>query len=162
LSTKADKLAFRREKVIMLKSRGLNHSEIAHELQISRPSIVSDVNYLRREAKESIRNYITEFLPMQYKLTIVALDDMLKHAYKILDSDSTSDDSAKLEAMRFYIDVQLLKVKLFNNSPAVDNALNYIRSEQSELERLQRLQQQIAVADRDTDRDTDDNNQTVF
>jgi orotate phosphoribosyltransferase-like protein len=57
LSTKADQLEWRRSKVIELRSRGLSYQEIAHELQVSKASITSDVQYLREQAKESIKEY---------------------------------------------------------------------------------------------------------
>jgi orotate phosphoribosyltransferase-like protein len=51
LSTKADQLEWRRSKVIEMRARGLSYGEIAHELQVSKASIVSDVQYLREQAK---------------------------------------------------------------------------------------------------------------
>ena len=37
--------------------------EIAHELQVSEASISLDMQYLRNQAKESIKEYVTEHLP---------------------------------------------------------------------------------------------------
>ena len=65
MNSKAEQLEWRREKVIQLKSRGLNHSEIARELQVSRTAITSDIQYLRSQAKECIKEYATENLPEQ-------------------------------------------------------------------------------------------------
>jgi DNA-binding NarL/FixJ family response regulator len=47
LSTKSDQLEWRRSKVVELRSRGLSYAEIAHELQVSKASITSDVQFLR-------------------------------------------------------------------------------------------------------------------
>ena len=84
MTSKAEQLEWRREKVIQLKSRGLNHSEIARELQVARTCIVEDVQYLREDAKQSIKEYTTEYLPEQYQICLTALDTILKHAYEIL------------------------------------------------------------------------------
>jgi hypothetical protein len=46
----------------------MNHVEIARELQVARTSIVSDVQYLREQAKQSIKEYATEHLPEQYQV----------------------------------------------------------------------------------------------
>jgi DNA-binding NarL/FixJ family response regulator len=62
LSTKADQLEWRRSKVVELRARGLSYQEIAHELQVSKASIGTDVQYLREQAKESIREYTAEYL----------------------------------------------------------------------------------------------------
>jgi DNA-directed RNA polymerase specialized sigma24 family protein len=43
----------------------MTHQEIAHELQVSRTAITSDIQYLRSQAKESIKEYVTEHLPEQ-------------------------------------------------------------------------------------------------
>ncbi len=41
----------------------MTHNEIASELQVSRSGIVDYVQYLRSQAKESIKEYTTEHLP---------------------------------------------------------------------------------------------------
>jgi transcriptional regulator len=89
LSTKSDQLEWRRTKVIEMRARGLSYQEIARELQVSKASIVSDVQYLREQAKESIREYTTEYLPEQYQVCLSALDTILKHAFALVYSDIT-------------------------------------------------------------------------
>ena len=66
MSTKADQLEWRRSKVVELRARGLSHGEIARELQVSRTLITSDIQYLREQAKGTIKEYVTEHLPEQY------------------------------------------------------------------------------------------------
>jgi orotate phosphoribosyltransferase-like protein len=51
-----------------MRARGMTHQEIASELQVSRTSITSDIQYLRSQAKESIKEYATEYLPEQYQV----------------------------------------------------------------------------------------------
>ena len=46
--------------MIELRSRGLSYQEIARELQVSKASITSDVQYLREQAKGTIKEYVTE------------------------------------------------------------------------------------------------------
>ncbi|MFL6400224.1 MAG: hypothetical protein ACJ72J_11690 [Nitrososphaeraceae archaeon] len=50
MSTKADQLEWRRSKVIELRARGLSHGEIAQQLQVSRASIISNIQYLCNQA----------------------------------------------------------------------------------------------------------------
>ena len=68
MSTKSDLLEWRRSKVVEMRARGMTHQEIASELQVSRTSITSDIQYLRSQAKESIKEYATEYLPEQYQV----------------------------------------------------------------------------------------------
>jgi predicted transcriptional regulator len=130
LSTKADQLEWRRSKVIELRSRGLSYQEIARELQVSKASITSDVQYLREQAKESIKEYATEHLPEQYQVCLSALDTILKHAYEILET--TDDNREKLQAMEPFKDTHLVKLELLSNAITIDSALSYIRNKQQQ------------------------------
>ena len=68
MKEKADQLEWRRSKVVEMRARGLSYAEIARELQVSRASIGSDVQYLRNQAKQTIKEYATEHLPEQYQV----------------------------------------------------------------------------------------------
>ena len=92
--TKSEQLQWRRSKVIELRSRGLSQIEIAYELQVSEASISSDIHYLRQQAKESIREYVTEHLPEQYQVCLTTLDEILKRAFDILET--SPDNREKL------------------------------------------------------------------
>jgi transcriptional regulator len=84
LSTKADQLEWRRSKVVEMRARGLSYREIARELQVSRASISYDIQYIRNQAKESIREYTTDHLPEQYQVCLTALDEIIRRAFDIL------------------------------------------------------------------------------
>ena len=89
MSTKADQLEWRRAKVVEMRARGLSLGEIAREPQVSRASIGSDVQYLREQAKGTIKEYVTEHLPEHYQICLSALDTILKHAFALVYSDIT-------------------------------------------------------------------------
>ena len=59
MSTKSDQLEWRRSKVVELRARGMTHQEIARELQVSKASIGTDVQYLREQVKELFENMST-------------------------------------------------------------------------------------------------------
>jgi transcriptional regulator len=92
LSTKDEQIEWRRSNVVEMRARGLSQTEIAHELQVSEASISSDIQYLRNQAKESIKEYMTEHLPEQYQVCLTALDSIIKRAFDILE---TSPDKRK-------------------------------------------------------------------
>jgi hypothetical protein len=113
-----------------MRARGMSQIEIAHELQVSKQLISADVQYLRSQAKESIKEYVTEHLPEQYQVCLSALDTILKHAFDILE---TSDDNReKLQAMELSKDTHLVKLELLSNATTIDSALNYIRNKQQQ------------------------------
>src|ERR687883_1286584 len=86
------------------------------------------MQYLRNQAKESIKEYTTEYLPEQYQVCLSALNTILKHAFDILE---TSDDNReKLQAMELFKGTHLVKLELLSNATTIDSALQYIRSKQ--------------------------------
>jgi predicted transcriptional regulator len=157
--SKAERLQWRRSKVIEMRSRGTSQIEIARELQVSEASISSDMQYLREQAKESIREYVTEHLPEQYQVCLTALDTILKHAFDILE---TSDDNReKLHAMELFKDTHLVKLELLSNATTIDSALNYIRNRQQQ-EQHNRLASEIDDNNNNDDQLTKAGRQTVF
>jgi transcriptional regulator len=69
-----------------MRAKGMSQIEIAHELQISEASISLDMQFLRNQAKESIKEYVIEHLPEQYQICLTALDTILKHTFEILEN----------------------------------------------------------------------------
>jgi Sigma-70, region 4 len=161
LSTKAEQLEWRRSKVVEMRARGLSYTEIAQQLQVSRASIGSDVQYLRSQAKETIREYVTEHLPEQYQVCLSALDAILKHAFEKLET--SEDNREKLHAMELFKDTHLVKLELLSNTTTIDSALNYIRNKQQQ---VQQSKKHLSLDS--TDNDTSDSQltatgrQTVF
>ena len=120
-----------------MRARGLSQVEIAHELQVSKASISSDMQYLRKQAKESIKEYVTEHLPEQYQICLTALDTIIKHSFEILQN--AYDNREKLHAMELLKDTHLVKLELLSNATTIDSALHYIGDKQ----KSQQQQQQI-------------------
>jgi hypothetical protein len=62
--------------------------------------ITSDIQYLRNQAKESIKEYTTEYLPEQHQVCLTALDAIIKRAFDILET--SPDNREKLQAMELF------------------------------------------------------------
>ncbi len=156
MSTKSEQLEWRRSKVVEMRARGMSQIEIAHELQVSKQSISSDLQYLRSQAKESIKEYLTEHLPEQYQVCLSALDTILKHAFEILQT--SEDNREKLQAMELFKDTHLVKLELLSNATTIDSALNYIKNKR------QQQQKGLALdsANKDDDQQETTGRQTVF
>jgi hypothetical protein len=93
---------------------------------VSEASISLDMQYLREQAKESIKEYATEYLPEQYQVCLTALDEIIKRAFDI--SESSDDNREKLQAMELFKDTHLVKLELLSNATMIDSALNYIKT----------------------------------
>jgi transcriptional regulator with XRE-family HTH domain len=116
--------------VIEMRARGMSQAEIARELQVSEASISLDMQYLRSQAKESIKEYATEYLLEQYQVCLTALDEIIKRAFEILAN--SHDNRKKLQAMELFKYTHLVKLELLSNATTIDSALNYIKNEQQE------------------------------
>src|SRR5918911_1495863 len=116
--------------VIEMRARGMSQAEIARELQVSEASISLDMQYLRSQAKESIKEYATEYLPEQYQICLTALDEIIKRAFEILEN--SHDNREKLQAMELFKDTHLVKLELLSNATTIDSALSYIRGKQQQ------------------------------
>jgi hypothetical protein len=158
LSTKAEQLQWRRSKVVEMRARGLSQIEIARQLQVSEASISLDIQYLRSQAKESIREYVTEHLPEQYQVCLTALDEIIKRAFDILET--SPDNREKLQAMEVFKDTHLVKLELLSNATTIDSALSYIKSKREKQQQAQqkRLASDLAIDD-DGNNDDDNNDQ---
>jgi hypothetical protein len=60
--------------------KGYSHYEIAKILQVSRPTITRDIEYLRHKAKDNIRKHIDQRLPEEYEKCLVGLTAILREA----------------------------------------------------------------------------------
>jgi hypothetical protein len=93
------------------------------------------MQYLRKQAKESIKEYVTEHLPEQYQICLIALDTIIKHAFEI--SKTSNDNREKLQAMELFKDTHLVKLELLSNATTIDSALHYIRDKQQSQQQQQ-------------------------
>ena len=69
---------WRRSKVRELIVKGYNHYEIANTLQIPRPTITKDIQYLRNQDKENLQNHVQERLPQEYENCMTGINRVLQ------------------------------------------------------------------------------------
>jgi hypothetical protein len=138
----------------------MSQIEIAHELQVSEASISLDMQFLRNQAKESIKEYATDHLPEQYQVCLTALDTILRHAFDIIETSPNNRE--KLQAMELFKDTHLVKLELLSNATTIDSALNYIRSKQSQQKKKEHDLDSPTNDDNNTDDQITTGRQTVF
>ena len=152
MSTKDDQLEWRRSKVVEMRARDMTHQEIAHELQVSRTSITSNIQYLRSQDRESIKEYVTDHLPEQYQVCLSALDTIIRHAFEILET--SHDNTQKIQSMELFKDTHLVRLELLSNGTTIDSALGDIRDKQQQQEQEQKRQQQQVECQKGLDIDS--------
>jgi hypothetical protein len=139
-----DKVQWRRNKVQELLVKGYNHYEIASTLQISRPTITRDIQYLSLCAKQNIKKYIDERLPEEYEKCLVGLTSILKEAWTI--SQEAVDKREKIQALSLAKECYSMKLDLLTNATVVDDAIRFVTSES---------QKQLKSSDNNSDDNTE-------
>ena len=109
--TKSEEIEWRRAKIIELRSQGLDQREIAQVLHVSPTTITFDLQYLRKETKEHIRQYTTEQLPLQFRTSLVATQNAIKQYWNI--SQNAQDNKEKIQALEHYLDCHVTLWSLY-------------------------------------------------
>jgi hypothetical protein len=69
---------------------------------VSPTTITFDLQYLRKEARKTIREYTTEQLPLQLRTFMVATQNAIKQYWEI--SQKAHDNKEKIQALEHYLD----------------------------------------------------------
>ena len=92
-----NQIAWRRNKVKELLTRGYAQYEIASLLHISQPTISRDIHYIQKEIRKSAENY-GEHLFEIYRNTMLGLDETIKKLWVTIDSPRT-DAKERIKAI---------------------------------------------------------------
>jgi Trp operon repressor len=130
MSQKKDNIEWRRNKVQELLVKGYNHYEIASTLQISRPTITRDIQYLSECAKQNIKKYIDERLPEEYEKCLVGLTAITKEAWST--AQNTEDKREKIQALSLAKECYSMKLELLTNATVVDDAIRFVSRKSKE------------------------------
>lgn len=120
-------IAWRREKVLDLSSKGYSGREIAKVLQISHPTIVRDVQFLRKQAKENISTYIDEQLPEEYHKCLIGITAIIKDSWDTATkAESEGDRREQLQALAVAKECYAMKLGLLSSATVVDGAVKFV------------------------------------
>ncbi len=84
------KIDERREKVMMLLTRGLKGYQIAEELQVDPATISRDIRYLSKESNNNLKSLVKETLPFLYQSSMEGIRNVLNECWNIYRSDNES------------------------------------------------------------------------
>jgi hypothetical protein len=128
---KRTQIEWRRSKVQDLLVKGNNHYEIASVLQVSRPTITRDIEYLRQQAKENMKNHIAD-LPFNIKQATDGLNKLISMLYNIQDLDIMKEqgrqasDHVRVMAIGLIKDCIKEKIDILTSQGAVNHALDFV------------------------------------
>jgi hypothetical protein len=100
-------------------------------LQISRPTISRDIQYLSQCAKQNIKKYIDERLPEEYEKCMVGLTAILREAWTT--AQNSEDKREKIQALSLAKECYSMKLDLLTNATVVDDAIKFVTSSESDI-----------------------------
>ena len=121
---KQNQIAWRQEKVLELAGNGYSEREIAKQLQISYTTIHRDLTVLKQQAKEQIRKYIDEQVPLEYHKTLVGLQNIIKSMSNIIAN--TTDSREIMQASTIKMQAYNMKMELVSNANLVHEAIDLV------------------------------------
>ena len=95
--------------------------EIAQVLHVSPTTITFDLQYLRKETREHIRQYTTEQLPIQFRTFMVATQNAIKQYWNI--SQEADDNKEKIQALEHYLDCHITLWAMFYGGKALEDCI---------------------------------------
>ena len=119
-----NQIAWRRNKVKELITRGYTQFEISRELHISQPTISRDIHYLEKELSKSRENY-GKILFSTYESTLLGYDEMIKKLWSIIDSKNT-DDKERIKAITLLAPYYRQRMELIKSEPDLLSNKNYM------------------------------------
>ena len=135
LSSKMERLEWRRNKVLEYSSKGHSQPEIARILQVGLATVNKDISYLRLQSKQNIKNYIDERLPEEYEKCLVGLTSILKEAWNT--ATNAEDKREKIQALSLAKECYAMKLDLLTNATVVEDAIRFV-SEKSNYRYIKR------------------------
>jgi hypothetical protein len=151
---KRTQIEWRRSKVQELLVKGNNHYEIASVLQVSRPTITRDIEYLRQQAKENMKNHIAD-LPFNIKQATDGLNKLISMLYDIQDLDvmkaqgRKASDHVRVLAIGLIKDCIKEKIEILTSQGAVNHALDFVEKTKRQIkEQFNEDMQQVIERDK--------------
>ncbi|MGI0043278.1 MAG: hypothetical protein ACRD47_06170 [Nitrososphaeraceae archaeon] len=131
MSKEAERLQWRRNKVLELSSQGRSQPQIARILQIGLGTVNRDLQYLRQEAKDNITKYINERLPLEYQKCLVGLDGILAKTWDIANNEESSERD-RLQAVSIGMQAYGMKIDLLTSASVVERAVKFVEKNRSD------------------------------
>jgi hypothetical protein len=146
LSTKVERLQWRRNKVLELSSQGRSQLEIATILQVGLGTISRDIQYLREQARKNLKTHINDRLPEEYQSCMTGLKQVLKLSWDIANKSKNNnnddkgqitttmtDDKTRLQALALANDCYKYIMELTTNGVVITDAIKFVQINKEKL-----------------------------
>ena len=113
------------DQVVRMIATGFTQTSIANSIGVDKSTISLDLQAIRQEAKEGIRDYIEETLPFVHKKTIAAFDEIIKQAW-VTASQSLADQRVVLQALNVISDAVMNRQQVLGDSQYIEKAIRKV------------------------------------
>ena len=133
-NTKKQQLEWRRDKINELLIKGFSQSEISRMLSIDKSAISRDLQCLKEQARDTIKNHIGERLPYEYNKCLQGLEEIIKESWIIATkADKTGDTKEKLQSLALISDTYSRKMDLLTNAGLLSDSIKWIEQQKEKL-----------------------------
>ena len=144
LSTKVERLQWRRNKVLELSSQGRSQPEIASILQVGLGTVSRDILFLREQARDNLSTHINDRLPEEYQNCMAGLKQVLKISWDIANKSKNynndngqtmtmTDDKTRIQALALINDCNKYKMDLTTNGVVITDAIKFVQTNKEKL-----------------------------
>ncbi|HET6589197.1 MAG TPA: HTH domain-containing protein [Candidatus Nitrosocosmicus sp.] len=127
-------IAERREKVMILLTKGLKGYQIAEALDLTPSTVSRDINYLSKESNDNLKSLVQKSLPFLYSTSIEGIKSVLKECWIIYESDNASINYLhKLNSLKLAKECNESLFKLVAEGPCIV----YLKELEERLEKVE-------------------------
>jgi hypothetical protein len=121
----------RRHSILELLSTGYtNHREIADKLNLKIRTVYRDVQYIKENAKQTIRKHIEEVMPLEHQKCMVGTEQTIYDCTRIIRKDGTETKDV-LAALAVRLQAYRFKAELIDGESVVNGCLEFIEEQKS-------------------------------
>jgi hypothetical protein len=145
---------YRRDLVFSLSSQGYNQPMIANKLLVSQAVVSMDLSYLRKQAAESLSNFLSHKLPLIYSECYESISQVIAKSWDWIN-DTRTPIQAKVALLSLIKDATEAKMELSSGGEIIEQGIAYSQNVKSRYVEITKTNDLLHNANDD---DNDDDN----
>ncbi len=126
---KQQQLDWRRQKIEELSIKGFSQADICRMLEVDKSAVSRDIEYLKQQANETIKNHIQKKLPYEYSKTLQGIEEIIKEAWIIcINAEKIGNTKDKLSSLALIKDTYNTKMDLLTNASLLQDSIKFVEN----------------------------------
>jgi DNA-binding CsgD family transcriptional regulator len=127
-------ISLRQSRVAELLAQGYtNQSGIAHKLNVSEPTVSRDIQFINRQAQETLKIHEERLIPFEIEKCYIGLNLVLKKAFEITNLENAKI-SEKVAALQVALTTYDKMWEVFSGRPVLKEVIDKFKAKQKQLE----------------------------